>query len=70
MSNKRKTKFITNAYKNSKIDIGGPCEIVVQKINERGQVELLIITDYENSIDVYKIKAIKKDSEKITEDKI
>jgi hypothetical protein len=61
---KRKTRFVTNLYPNSKVDIGGASEVVIQKINEHGQVEVLIITDYDNPIDIYKIKDISKQPKK------
>ena len=59
----RKTKFVTNLYAPSKIEVGGACEIIIQKINSNGQVVILVITDRTNSIETYKIKRTEVEDE-------
>jgi hypothetical protein len=51
----QKTKFVTNLYPQSKIEVSGPCEIYIQRINEHDQIEFVIITERKYSIDTFKL---------------
>lgn len=54
---KKKTKhFVTNVRPNTKIVIDGPCELIVKKANDRGQIELSFCVGLETFVETFALK--------------